>query len=245
VFPQTHVVIAQQSRRPVLCTPNHVVFYRAHQLYRRALRDTRGDCCLWLEVAPELVEQAGGLPTAPAGPGDAGTYLLALALACHLREHALPDRLLVEDAVLELFARALAPASPRAGARAARAGTRAAHEALVEGAKELLASGFAQPPSLRELAAALHVSPFHLARVFRAQTGYSPGSYVHGLRLRAAAERIVADPSTDLSRLALELGYCSPSHFTDRFRAAFGRPPSAVRGAQPRTIVEAARAAAA
>ena len=58
VIPRTHVVIAQQARRPVLCTPNHVVFYRARQLYRRSLRDRRGDRCLWLEVAPTLLDEA-------------------------------------------------------------------------------------------------------------------------------------------------------------------------------------------
>jgi AraC-like DNA-binding protein len=65
------------------------------------------------------------------------------------------------------------------------------------------------------------------------------------LRLRAAVDRLAAEPDTDLARLAVELGYYSPSHFCDRFRSAFGRPPSAVRGAQLRTIVEALRTSAA
>jgi AraC family transcriptional regulator len=95
------------------------------------------------------------------------------------------------------------------------------------------------------VAAALYVSPFHLARVFRARTGFSLGGYVHGLRLRRAVERLAAEPDVDLSRLALELGYCSPSHFSDRFRTAFGAPPSALRGTQLRTIMEAPRARAA
>jgi len=64
-------------------------------------------------------------------------------------------------------------------------------------------------------------------------------------KVRAAVDRLAADPDADLGRLAVELGYYSASHFCDRFRAAFGRPPSAVRGAQLRTIVEAARAGAA
>ena len=99
--------------------------------------------------------------------------------------------------------------------------------------------------SLESLAAALHVSPFHLARVFRERTGFSLAGYVHGLRLRAAVDALAADPGTDLSRLAVDLGYYSPSHFCDRFRSAFGHPPSAVRGAQLRTIVEAVRTSAA
>ena len=103
----------------------------------------------------------------------------------------------------------------------------------------------AEQVSLAALGAALYVSPFHLARVFRSRTGFSLSGYVHGLRLRRAVDRLAAEPGADLSRLAVELGYCSPSHFSDRFRAAFGCPPSALRGAQLRTIVEAARTAAA
>jgi AraC-like DNA-binding protein len=128
---------------------------------------------------------------------------------------------------------------------AARPRTRRDHAELAEAAKELLAARMAERLSLAALAAALHVSPFHLARVFRARTGFSLSGYVHGLRLRAAVERLAAEPDTDLSRLAVELGYYSPSHFCDRFRATFGRPPSAVRGAQLRTIVEAVGAGAA
>ena len=245
VFPRTHVVIAQQRRRPVLCTPNHVVFYPAHQLYERGLHDARGDLQPQAAVAPDLLEEAGVPPAPTAGRGDARTYLLALALARHLAERPGPDPLVVEEAALRLLAAALGTAAADAPRSAARATTRAEHDALVEAAKALLAARVTAPPALSELAAALNVSPFHLARLFRARTGYSPGSYVAGLRLRAAVERLLAEPDTDLARLALELGYYSASHFTDRFKAAFGRPPSAIRGAQARTIVEAARAAAA
>lgn len=89
------------------------------------------------------------------------------------------------------------------------------------------------------------MSPFHFARVFRARTGYSLAGYVHGLRPRGAVDRLAAEPGTDLSRLALDLGYCSLSHFGGRFRAAFGRPPSALRGVHLGTIVEAVRHGAA
>jgi AraC-like DNA-binding protein len=87
----------------------------------------------------------------------------------------------------------------------------------------------AQPLSLSELAAELHVSPFHLTRVFRERTGRTLTAYLHDLRLRTAVERLDADPGAPLSRVAADLGYCTPSHFTDRFRAAFGVPPSQLR----------------
>ena len=41
VFPRTRVLIAQDGAHPVLATPNHVVFYKPHQRYRRGLRDGR------------------------------------------------------------------------------------------------------------------------------------------------------------------------------------------------------------
>ena len=243
VFPRRHVLIAQDGAHAVLTTPNHVVFYKPHQLYRRGLRDPRGDRSLWLEVSPALLEDAAGTPPAhPTGPSDASTYLLAVALAGHLGGEE-PDRLLAEESALRLLG--LAVRGPGHHHDARRAQTRREHAQLVEGAKELLIRRMAEPPALGELAAALHVSRFHLARVFRAATGFSLAGYVHGLRLRRAVDPHAAQPDIDLSRLALELGYCSPSHFSDRFRAAFGRPPSALRGTELRTIVEAPPARAA
>jgi AraC-like DNA-binding protein len=239
VFPRTRVLIEQHGAHPVLVTPNDVVYYRSHQRYRRGLRDARGDRSLWLEVAPELFERA---PDGPARPSGAHTYLLAVSVAAHLAREPDPDRLLAEEAALRLLGDAVGDTPRPTVARRAR--TRAEHAELAEAAKEVLSECMTQRLSLRELAAALFVSPFHLARVFRSQTGFSLTGYVHGLRLRAAVDRLAAEPDADLSRLAVDLGYCSPSHFSDRFRSAFGRPPSTLRGTELRTIVEAVRAAA-
>jgi hypothetical protein len=98
VFPRTAVVIEQDGAQPVLVTPNEVVYYRPHQRYRRELRDARGDRSLWLEIAPE----AGAVPSGPAGPCDARTYLLAVSLAGHLRAEPEPERLLAEEAAVRL-----------------------------------------------------------------------------------------------------------------------------------------------
>ena len=68
VFPRTHVLIVQDGAQPVLTTPNHVVFYRPHQLYRRGLRDPRGDRSLWLEVSPALLEEAAARRPPAGGP---------------------------------------------------------------------------------------------------------------------------------------------------------------------------------
>jgi AraC-like DNA-binding protein len=62
------------------------------------------------------------------------------------------------------------------------------------------------------------VSPFHLTRVFRELTGRTLTQYLHDLRLRAAVDRL---GEASLARLAADLGYCSASHFSDRFRDTF------------------------
>jgi AraC-like DNA-binding protein len=84
--------------------------------------------------------------------------------------------------------------------------------------------------SLDQLARRVHVSPFHLARVFRARTGFTLHGYRNQLRLRLALDRI-DDEGCSLTALANELGFSSHSHFTDAFRSLFGAPPSIVRAA--------------
>jgi AraC-like DNA-binding protein len=219
VFPGTVVGLVRRGTRLVV-TPNDVVFYRPFETYERSLRDERGDVSLFIAPSAELLEA----PSAPVGRVDGPTFLLARRLARRLRDGA--DGVLVEETAAELVGRAIGAPAPPSGRRPR---TRRDRAELAEDAKALLVARMAQPLSLSELAAELHVSPFHLTRVFRERTGRTLTAYLHDLRLRTAVERLDADPGAPLSRVAADLGYCTPSHFTDRFRAAFGVPPSQLR----------------
>lgn len=115
----------------------------------------------------------------------------------------------------------------------------------METTKELVARRLGDRLTLGEIARTVHSSPFHLARVFRAHTGFTIHGYRNQLRLRSSLERLF-EADVDLALLGRRLGYSSHSHFTDSFRRAFGRPPSAVRRegrtadvAELRTILEA------
>jgi AraC-like DNA-binding protein len=213
VFPGTAVGLVRDGVRLVV-TPNDVVFYRPFETYERTLRDERGDVSLF--IAPQHLD----IPDAPLGKADGRTFLLARRLASRLHER---DALFVEETAAELVARAIRGPAPTSGHRPA---TRRDRIELVEAAKDVLLARLGEPLSLGSLAGELHVSPFHLTRVFRELTGRTLTAYLHDLRLRAAVERLGED---SLSRIAADLGYCSPSHFTDRFRAAFGVPPSQLR----------------
>lgn len=213
VFPGTAVGLVRGGRR-VTATPNDVVFYRPFETYERSLRDARGDISLF--IAPHDLE----VPDAPLGRADARSFLLARRLASRLHER---DALFVEETAAELIDRAVRGPVPTSGRRAA---TRRERTELVEACKDLLLSRLGEPLSLSTLASELHVSPFHLTRVFRDLTGRTLTAYLHDLRLRAAVDRL---GEASLSRLAADLGYSTPSHFTDRFRGAFGMAPSQLR----------------
>jgi AraC-like DNA-binding protein len=216
VFPRTAVGLVRDGVR-LMVTPNDVVFYRPFETYERSLRDERGDVSLFIAPAAEHLDA----PSAPVGRVDAPTFLLARRLARQLHDE--PDCLLVEETAAELVGRAMRWTVSPSGRRAATLRDRAE---LAEAAKELLVARLAQPLSLSSLAGDLNVSPFHLTRVFRERTGRTLTAYLHDLRLRAAVERLDEEPDASLSRIAADLGYCTPSHFTDRFRGAFGVPPS-------------------
>jgi AraC-like DNA-binding protein len=135
------------------------------------------------------------------------------------------DPLLVEEAALRIVRAVMSSTISRSRRRGS---TRSAHRELAEAAKELLASTLPEQLGLHDLAARLRASPFHLARVFRNETGYSLHEYRTQLRLRLALERL-PDSGGSLSALAFELGFASHSHFTDTFHREFGVAPSAVR----------------
>jgi AraC family transcriptional regulator len=108
-----------------------------------------------------------------------------------------------------------------------RRGARARRD-LANAARQMLLTDPGAPHRLRDVAAALRVSPFHLAHTFREETGVSMHKYLLRIRLDMARARIMAgEPS--LSRLALELGFSSHSHFTTMFREHFKVSPTSIR----------------
>lgn len=96
-------------------------------------------------------------------------------------------------------------------------------------AKELLGSRLGQPPSLEELAAAVNLSPFHFARVFRRATGLPPHAWLKQRRLEQA-RALLKGGGTPLG-VALQLGFADQSHLGRQFKQAYGVAPGAYRKA--------------
>jgi AraC-like DNA-binding protein len=83
---------------------------------------------------------------------------------------------------------------------------------------------------IEEIAAAARVSRRAVQQAFRRHLDTTPTGYLRRVRLDAAhRELLEASPGEGLTvtDVAYRWGFCSPSRFTERYRAAFGTTPSA------------------
>ena len=238
VFPRTAVVIQHDNTRAFVADSTIVTLYNRQQQYERRAVSAEGDRCDWFAVSPDVLRGAL-LVRDPAAadderpirfsyaPADASTYLAQRRLFIAASDSADAEPLAIEERVVALLSRVLSLAYHDAGAW--KSGQRLPHASdLADAAKRWVAPRVAQRLTLTCIARALGCSVFHLCRSFRRATGLTLHAYRDHVRLRLALERL-EDGERDLSRLALDLGYSSHSHFTAAFRRSFRTPPSAAR----------------
>ncbi len=84
------------------------------------------------------------------------------------------------------------------------------------------------PLAIRELAAAVDVSPSRLAHLFVHETGTSPTRFLRALRMRRAAS-LLERTSLAVKDVMQEVGCADPSHFSRDFRSHHGVPPTEYR----------------
>ena len=232
VFPRSVVRIRRKNGGSFVSDAAIVTLYNRGDEYTREAISSRGDHADWFSVEPGVLAEATSGFGTRAGGGVRPfslTYVWSSAHAC-LVQRRLVARLInspgitpleVDETVLHLLA-SLFPAR-----RYSISWVAERHVRLTERARELVASRYAEPLLLSNLAQACQVSPWFLARVFRRVTGTTIHQYQRQLRLRASLERVLE--GEDLTRVALDLGFSSHSHFTESFRRAFGTPPTGLR----------------
>jgi AraC-like DNA-binding protein len=103
----------------------------------------------------------------------------------------------------------------------------AATARLLRRTKAVLEARFTERLLLMDIARAVEASPAYLTDLFTRTEGVSLHQYLMQLRLSRALLELPR--ATDLTTLALELGFSSHSHFTLAFRRAFGCTPSDFR----------------
>ena len=235
VFPRTSTAIRHEGREAFVAVPGMVTYYNQRQVYFREAVSA-ADHSDWSVVADDVLRdavarhdpRAADDPAGPfrfrAGPADPRTLVEHRLLVDAIGARRPHDPLAVEERVVTILDRLLARAY---SARGTAEQARRAVEGVEEAARRI-ARDPSRNDSLRDLARAAGLSPFHLCRLFARVRGTTLTSFRHGLRLSVALERLLGGAS-DLTALALDLGYSSHSHFTSAFRRHFGVPPSALR----------------
>jgi AraC-like DNA-binding protein len=214
----------RQNGRESFVDPTVVYFERPDDEQQIA-HPAGGDSCTALYLSESVLAAIwGGEPGLPGQP-------LASRPATDLRQRLLLSALVRGDAAnvaevaVDLVSEVLEGADPRrvASGRPATVRTRRrvvarAREALVEDPRA----------DVLELARRAAVSPHHLSRIFRAETGETISRYRNRLRVRLALERLAAGEPC-LTRLAAELGFADQAHLARVVRGELGATPSRLR----------------
>jgi AraC-like DNA-binding protein len=238
VLPYQGVFATQAGRGvPVVAAASHAVLLSPSIPYRYTYPGAIGDRCLVLLWSDAALEEAvsdglrsGWFDTAQSGTApllDPVTLLARERLRSRL-SHPQPDPLATEELAAGLLAAVLRAARGESRHDVRRPHAAARARTRVERVKQLVCAAPARRWTLDALAAVANVSSYHLAHEFKRAVGVPVYEYVLRARLAAALELVVGS-SQDLTAIALDAGFASPSHFTARFRARFGTTPSAVR----------------
>jgi AraC family transcriptional regulator len=229
------------SGRGITANPGTALFFNADEPFRVSHPTSRGDTSTTIAFATDIVSHAF---RHKAGAGQEAQYpyplthvVLAPALLLdlyrlrrRLRAKVPAQSIEIEERALALLERIVADSfsiRDTLRKRDYESGSVRRRD-IAEAVKEALAKNPFVATSLGDLATYLDISPFHLARTFSAEVGVPIHQYLLRLRLAAALER-VSDPSANLAAIALDVGFCSPSHFSTAFRKAFGTAPTSLR----------------
>ncbi len=87
-----------------------------------------------------------------------------------------------------------------------------------------LKQNLSEPPTLEELGRKVGCSHFYLSRIFSNHTGLTITQCLRQLRMDKAAE-LLRSGEYNVTEAALEVGYSSPSHFSQAFHETFGCCP--------------------
>jgi len=153
---------------------------------------------------------------------DARAQALVAMLRHSLRE-GIAEPLEAESLALTLTLRALGPRTSHV------AGASTGRQRLADRTKLVLATDLTRRWTLADIGAEVGVSPVYLTQVFQQVEGLP--LYRYQLRLRLARALDLLAEYDDLTRLSLDLGFSSHSHFSASFQQVYGRSPSEFRDA--------------
>jgi AraC-like DNA-binding protein len=95
----------------------------------------------------------------------------------------------------------------------------------LKAAADWLAANHSEPMNIPDLAASAGMSVTSFHRHFKGVTGFSPLAFQRHVRLLEARKMLLSG-SANVSRVAYEVGYVSPSQFSREYKSMFGSSPA-------------------
>ncbi|KAA9005364.1 AraC family transcriptional regulator [Paenibacillus spiritus] len=92
-----------------------------------------------------------------------------------------------------------------------------------------MSSQYAHPVSIEGMSASLGYSRAHLSRIFKAETGYSPVTYLLKLRIDKSRRLLRERPELSIEQVAASVGLNDPLYFSRQFKRFCGESPSQYR----------------
>ena len=169
----------------------------------QAKLDLASICNRLLELTPDLEGELRALVSAARHPQADDEWLVQALLA----------RLMIAFKRVQ----SASSAKPGEGERPPSALNRNFNREVVERVERLLRQHYHEALTREDLAAALHLSPGHLARLYRAVAGQTLHERITQLRIEAA-KTLLLNSTHSITQIALEVGYASFSHFSKIFK---------------------------
>lgn len=102
---------------------------------------------------------------------------------------------------------------------------------IVECVTEFLRLNYAQEIDFSAISDSYGFSSAYLSKIFKENTGTSPGRYLFDCRMRAA-KKLLCDTDLSVKDIAEKVGYPDPQHFSKSFKQATSLSPAQYRSAQ-------------
>ena len=99
---------------------------------------------------------------------------------------------------------------------------------LFEHIAEYINTHFSSVKTNSDVAAALNYHPYYLNRIVLKHSGQTLHSFIMNIKLKKSAEMLL-NTRLPISAVASACGFESPNHFSARFTASFGVPPTVYR----------------
>lgn len=241
VFPRHAVEIRHPGKDSILANQQVVTLYNRGQEYQREAIADYGDVSVWFyfqrEALLNAMTSAGyshqHMEKNPYRENFASccqqTFLQQRLLFNYLRSTSTPEPIFTEETSWDLLRQVLTrpQLTHRDASTTPRAKTLRRHVELVRHARYRLTQNHQENINLDELSQCIGATPFHLCRLFRKHTGLTIHQYQTQLRLRGGVDILLDHPKQRLTKLAMDLGFATPSHFSQSFKCHYGLTPGA------------------